>query len=1139
MKPLPYARLSEADIRNHVGSRAFEAGSAYWRQRRVVGFDEVDGKIEARVQGSQREPYRVEIKLSPPGGHGVAFHSSCSCPVGSYCKHAAAALLEMRARDARGGVAVGRDERPTRPGIAKSAAAPPADPGLPAPLVYWLDALQKAQSDDGDDYPKDVLQRIVYVFRIQTYPRGAPVLGVELLSTRRLKDGSFSASFSRPSLTSLMTDAPARYLRPADLAFARKLFAFTYPSHFGGDYKLSGEWAWALIDEALAMGRARFGAVNGPTLRAGTTRAGKIAWRLVGDADLLPAIEAEDGSETFAASPPGYFDRHSGEIGRLDVGLSPKLAEAVLRAPAAPIRYAQALGEAMEQRAPLAAVARPTPAEPTLKLEGPPQPVLRLFKAELPPVLSQISPWRHAYDDHGRQAPKEPVALARLIFQYGPIRIAPAEKPEVVVKFVDGRLVEVRRDLEVERRARERLAEAGFVEATLARPGVPAAHAHDLLPEEDDLGWFDVLYQVLPRLRENGFAVEIAEDFPYRLIFGESKTDAAIRQSSGVDWFELDLGVTIDGERFDLVEPISRLLAEPDFDPSSLSALDDEDPIYLRLADGRNLALPASRLAPIIEAIYELSCASALINDKGALRLTAGDAAALAEFEQATLSAGIVWQGGEQLREMGRKLGALGRIPSVTPPVGFTAQLRPYQAEGLNWLAFLRDVGLGGILADDMGLGKTVQALGLIALEKAEGRLETPALVVAPTSLMANWRAEAEKFTPDLRVLTLHGHDRKARFDAIATSDIVLTTYPLIGRDTEVFASRRWSLLILDEAQTIKNPDAATTRIIRKIEADHRFALTGTPLENHLGELWSLFSVVSPGFLGDRSWFSHAFRTPIEKKGDKERAHRLARRVKPFLLRRTKDEVARELPPKSEIVERIEMAREQRDLYESIRLTMHEKVRAAIAAKGLGRSQIVVLEALLRLRQVCCDPRLLKLSGKSAAKAGSAKLERLEEMLPELVAEGRRPLVFSQFTSMLDLIRPRLDALGLSYSLLTGETKDRPEQIRAFQGGKTDLFLISLKAGGVGLNLTAADTVILYDPWWNPAVEAQAIDRAHRIGQDKPVFVHKLTMSDTIEEKMETLKAKKQAIAQSLFDDEGAPTLAMTEDDIEALFAAE
>jgi len=579
------------------------------------------------------------------------------------------------------------------------------------------------------------------------------------------------------------------------------------------------------------------------------------------------------------------------------------------------------------------------------------------------------------------------------------------------------------------------------------------------------------------------------------------------------------------------------MIGAPDFDRQIFAESEDDKPFYLSLADGRFLALPKARLAPIVAAIWELTCGGALEGKGGRLRLSPMHLAGLADFEAATRGAGLLWRGGEKLREMGRKLTASGGLPDVTLPETVGAALRPYQAQGVAWLAFLRDLGLGGVLADDMGLGKTVQALALIAIEKAAGRLDTPALVIAPTSLMANWRREAEKFVPDLRVLVLQGSDRKNRFVEIDDADIVLSTYPLISRDHETLAARQWSLLFLDEAQTIKNPNAMTTRLIRSLPARTRFCLTGTPLENHLGELWSIFSFAMPDFLGDLASFTRAFRTPIEKKGSVERGKLLAKRIRPFLLRRTKEEVAKELPPKTEIVERVEMEAAQRDIYESIRLSMHEKVRAAIAAKGFARSRIVILDALLKLRQSCCDPRLLKLSKKASAKAGSAKLDRLTEMLEELIDENRRVLVFSQFTSMLDLIRPELDTRGVAYSLLTGHTRDRSKAINDFQGGRTRVFLISLKAGGVGLNLTAADTVILYDPWWNPAVEDQAIDRAHRIGQDKPVFVHKLVVSGTIEEKMAALKEKKRALAESLFDHDGAPTLAMTEADLDMLFA--
>jgi SNF2 family DNA or RNA helicase len=433
-----------------------------------------------------------------------------------------------------------------------------------------------------------------------------------------------------------------------------------------------------------------------------------------------------------------------------------------------------------------------------------------------------------------------------------------------------------------------------------------------------------------------------------------------------------------------------------------------------------------------------------------------------------------------------------------------------------------------------MGLGKTVQILALLALEKARGNLAQPALIVAPTSLMTNWFNEAQKFAPDLRVLVLHGAGRKQNFGSIPEYDVVLTTYPLIARDREILLSRDWHMAVLDEAQTIKNPNAATTRWLRDVKAQHRFCLTGTPMENHLGELWSIMSFANPGFLGDKAAFSRLWRLPIEKRADKERATALARRVKPFLLRRTKTEVATELPAKSEIVERIVLEDSQRDLYDSIRLSMSDKVRRAIEQRGLAKSHIIVLEALLRMRQACCDPSLLKLD--DGVQRPSAKLDRLMEMVLELLSEGRKIIVFSQFTSMLDLIRKRFDAERIRYSVLTGETRDRKNAIDGFQNGPSDVFLVSLKAGGVGLNLTAADTVIIFDPWWNPAVEEQAIDRAHRIGQDKAVFVYRLVASGTIEEKMDELKARKRALADSLFDRDGRIASDLTEEDVQALF---
>jgi SNF2 family DNA or RNA helicase len=384
-------------------------------------------------------------------------------------------------------------------------------------------------------------------------------------------------------------------------------------------------------------------------------------------------------------------------------------------------------------------------------------------------------------------------------------------------------------------------------------------------------------------------------------------------------------------------------------------------------------------------------------------------------------------------------------------------------------------------------------------------------------------------------VLLLQGKDRQ--FDLIGDCDLVLTTYALLPRDQEKLCEHEFHLLILDESHYIKNTRSKAAQGAGLLRARHRLCLSGTPLENHLGELWSQFHFLLPGLLGDEKSFNAQFRYPIERAADLQRRALLSRRIQPFLLRRTKDNVAKELPPKTEMVRKVELTGVQRDLYETVRLAMDQKVRDEIGKKGVARSQIVILEALLKLRQVCCDPRLVKSLPSKKHGAGSAKLIDLLQMVDDLLDEGRKILIFSQFTSMLKLIEEELALRGIAYALLTGETRDRAAQVAAFQQGAVPLFLISLKAGGVGLNLTAADTVIHYDPWWNPAAENQATDRAWRIGQHKPVFVYKLIAKGTLEEKIQLLQQKKFDLAHSILAEGEAHNMALTQEDLQQIFA--
>ncbi|NJM37778.1 MAG: DEAD/DEAH box helicase [Akkermansiaceae bacterium] len=471
------------------------------------------------------------------------------------------------------------------------------------------------------------------------------------------------------------------------------------------------------------------------------------------------------------------------------------------------------------------------------------------------------------------------------------------------------------------------------------------------------------------------------------------------------------------------------------------------------------------------------------------------------------------------LAKLGHNLRNISTLPPAEIPKNVKAELRHYQEEGFRWLQFLADHGLNGILADDMGLGKTVQTLTHLAAEVAKNPGK-PSLVIAPTSVVPNWAAEAEKFTPHLKVVLLQGKERAEDFKQISAADVVLTSYPLLTRDFETLSKQDWHLIALDEAQYIKNPKAQSAINACKLKSAHRICLSGTPMENHLGELWSLMRFLMPGFLADEKTFNTQLRRPIERDRSSDAQLALNRRVSSLILRRTKDQVATELPPKTEIIHGIDLNKKQTDLYESVRAAMDQRVRDAIAAKGLAKSHIIVLDALLKLRQICCHPQLLKTP--SAQKiTESAKLEYLTtELLPTLIEEGRRILLFSTFTSMLALIEQHLEKEKIPFLKLTGQTQDRATLTKKFQTGEIPIFLISLKAGGTGLNLTAADTVIHYDPWWNPAAENQATDRAHRIGQTKPVFVHKLICRGTIEDRILELQKHKADLVAALLSDE-------------------
>lgn len=597
------------------------------------------------------------------------------------------------------------------------------------------------------------------------------------------------------------------------------------------------------------------------------------------------------------------------------------------------------------------------------------------------------------------------------------------------------------------------------------------------------------------------------------------------------DFFGYQLGILIKDKQVNILPTVVHYLQQ--MERSDLEFIPDNKLINLPLAKNKWLRIEFARIKPLLRLLFSFGVDKKLKQDYLAIREY--QLLMMREVELAISATAARWQATEEFQAKFTKLSSQD-FPLIDVPNGLNASLRDYQQQGLSWLQFLRNNSLSGILADDMGLGKTVQTLANFQVEKQQGNLNSASLIVAPTSLVGNWLAEAERFTPELKVLVFHGFDRH-NVD-FADYDIIISTYGLMQRDKTRFLQYEFYYLILDEAQFIKNSRAKTTRVIQQLNAKHRLCLTGTPLENNLGELWSLFNFLMPGLLGDSKQFRQFFRTPIEKENDLDRKQILNGRISPFILRRTKSAVLKELPNKTEMTRMVDLVGPQRDLYEAIRLTMEDKVRLAIKAQGIGRSQILILDALLKLRQVCCDPRLVPLADAEMAHGHSAKLDALMDLLDNLIDEGRSVLVFSQFTSMLKIIEGVLQERNYSYLKLTGETQNRQQLVDRFQAGESQVFLISLKAGGTGLNLTRADTVILYDPWWNPAVQEQAAGRSHRIGQKNPVFIYKLIAKGSVEEVIMDIQDKKRDLYNSVLTGQNRVNLSLSTEDISKFFGA-
>jgi superfamily II DNA or RNA helicase len=728
-------------------------------------------------------------------------------------------------------------------------------------------------------------------------------------------------------------------------------------------------------------------------------------------------------------------------------------------------------------------------------------------------------------------------AVIELSFDYGGTRIQAADERRQFFVADGGSLLTVPRDPREEDRVRRVLESFGAVEiACLQGYAAPPDSKADYLVQLDGNvhGWCSFTAHAVPELRALGFRVEIDGDYPYQLLEGEAAWYSHVHTEERPDWFGLELGVEIEGRRVNLLPALLDLLDDSE-GAASLNALRRLPARYraVRVDEHRYLTLAPEWLMKLLEVLIELYQGERTAS--GRINFQALQAASLTKLETTVSSGkGLRQTGALGIRDRGRALAAISlELPDAQ--VGCVgATLRPYQQEGLAWLQRLRVLGAGGILADDMGLGKTLQTIALLAGEKQAGRLTKPTLLLMPTSLVGNWQRELAKFAPSLEVTALHGPKRRSLFSRAFASDIVLTTYPLLLRDLASYQKEQFYYLVLDEAQVIKNRQSLVTRAVSSLAADHRLCLSGTPIENSLEELWSMFEFLMPGFLGKVDDFRARFRQAIESEGGADELRALRGRVAPFVLRRMKEEVARDLPPKTELIRPVELMGDQRELYESIRIAAHAQVRRAIQKLGLSRSTIPILDALMKLRQVCCDPRLVAVDAARKVRT-SAKYDLFFELLVDQLGRGRKVLVFSQFTAMLALLAEGMRERGVRFVALTGSTTHRQKPIDEFSEGRADVFLISLKAGGTGLNLTSADTVIHYDPWWNPAAQAQATDRAYRIGQTRPVFVHSLIVAGSVEERMLTLQQRKRNLAEAIIGPhrESAP---LSTDDIDRLF---
>jgi hypothetical protein len=1047
--------------------------------------------LSASVHGTAPTPYRTEVRFGQVNGRWL-IDPDCSCPMESHCKHAAALLLFTSAELSK---------------IRAEAVAPEIQPEL----RDWLDAIDAAARvshlvGETNDAKPDNRFLAFCVERTRHPTDGQPPIFVLRIGTKE-PDGGISISSSRAVADPAR---PAKYLTPRDELVASLYHQRSRRLQQAGDMPLAGSGWDEILTAALATGHlfhslgSSGGKQNYRPVTGGPAEQVHATWKILPSGGARPVLACDNPENVvIPTNPPRYLNSSIGVLGFLKSTLPPGVLAAWQEGPVVEPRNIPAVTERFA-RISSAVLPIPTKAETERRPPSAPRPHLRIYPRTL-----------------GTKSDSKTLIVGQLSFRYSDSALlTPLSHDEVQShsELRSGRRIVWPRDFKAEQRLTQQLVHAGLhsLPGLVSARSLDAAAFHSFVPDASSLSqqaaWLEFLNgPAAAKLRAAGWTIEI--DPKAGLTTHDATGFLPVIEADpdhGIDWFRFDISFEINGKNVSLIPIIAKAIHE------NLPSLDTPDlPEFFNLPcenpeDGF-IRFPARRLIEMVDQVRHLFHEAPA---EGPLRLD--------RLAAATVADSLAIDSSETTRvlaKLGHSLKNITALPPAKIPATVRAELRHYQQEGFQWLQFLAAHGLHGILADDMGLGKTLQTLAHLAAERAK-KPGIPSLVIAPTSVVPNWAAEAEKFTPRLRVLTLHGKDRAADFRQIPKADVVLTSYPLLARDFPQLSRQQWHVVVLDEAQYIKNPKAVSAQYACQLKAAHRICLSGTPMENHLGELWSLMRFLMPGYLSDEKSFNTHIRRPIERDKSHDAQLALNRCVSPLILRRTKDQVATELPEKTELIHGIDLTRKQTDLYESVRAAMDQRVREAIADRGLAKSHIIVLDALLKLRQICCHPQLLK-SPSAQKVADSAKLDYLTaELLPTLLEEGRRILLFSTFTSMLALIEQHLVSEKIPYLKLTGQTQDRASLVKKFQTGEIPIFLISLKAGGTGLNLTAADTVIHYDPWWNPAAENQATDRAHRIGQTKPVFVHKLVCRGTIEDRILDLQKHKSALVEALLSEE-------------------